>query len=231
MSKWRILIVDDDVAIRRSLEASLLADGFEVVSAPDGEAALQKANQRWPDAAILDLMMPEITGFELADRLRRVVEIPIIILTSITDERTTIKGLEDHADDYINKPFSYGVLSARLKRLLARFYEGGLHPGERVVVDDCLTVDFGHRLAWAGEKQIALTRIEATILFILMQNENRIVPSATLLRKAWGHGEEGDPESLWVRIRNLRNKIEPDPNHPRYIQTERGVGYRFSRPT
>jgi len=229
MSKWRVLIVDDDVVVRRSLEAGLLADGFDVMTAHDGEAALEKVNQRWPDAAILDLMMPDMTGFELADKLRRTVEIPIMILTSITDEETTIKGLEEHADDYINKPFSHGVLRARLNRLLARFYEGGLHPGERTVVDEYLTIDFGHRLAWIGGQQVALTPIEARILFLLMQRANTVVPTATLLRKAWGVGEEGDPDSLWVRIRKLRNKIEPEPDNPRYIFTQRGVGYRFNR--
>ncbi len=229
MSKWRLLVADDDVVVRRSLEAGLLADGFEVVTASDGESALEKVNQRWPDAAILDLMMPDMTGFELAERLRRAVEIPILILTSITDEQTTIKGLEQYADDYMHKPFSYGVLRARLNRLLARFYEGGLHPGERVVVDDYLTVDFGHRLMWVAGEQIALTPIEARILFLLMQRPHTIVPSATLLRKAWGAGEEGDPDSLWVRIRKLRNKLEPHAASPRYIHTQRGVGYRFGR--
>lgn len=229
MSKWRLLVADDDMVVRRSLEAGLLADGFEVVTAPDGETALEKVNQRWPDAAILDLMMPDMTGFELAERLRRSVEIPILILTSITDEQTTIKGLEQYADDYMHKPFSYGVLRARLNRLLARFYEGGLHPGERVVVDDHLTVDFGHRLMWVGGEQLALTPIEARILFLLMQRPGTIVPTATLLRKAWGAGEEGDPDSLWVRIRKLRNKLEPRSDSPTYIHTQRGIGYRFGR--
>ncbi|HEX6290682.1 MAG TPA: response regulator transcription factor [Herpetosiphonaceae bacterium] len=229
MTKWRLLIADDDLVVRRSLEASFLTDGFDVVTAPDGETALEKVNQRWPDIAVLDLMMPDMTGFDLSDRLRRAVEIPIIILTSISDEETTIKGLEEHADDYIIKPFSYPILRARVNRLLARYYEGGLHPGERVVVDQHLTVDFGHRLAWVDGKQVALTPIEARILFLLMQNANTIVPTATLLRKAWGFGEEGDPESLWVRIRKLRNKIEPEPDSQRYIHTERGVGYRFNR--
>ncbi len=229
MSKWRLLVADDDVVVRRSLEAGLLADGFEVMTAPDGETALEKVTQRWPDAAILDLMMPDMTGFELAERLRRTVEIPIMILTSITDEQTTIKGLEQYADDYMNKPFSYGVLRARLNRLLARFYEGGLHPGERIVVDEHLTVDFGHRLMWIGGEQVSLTPIEARILFLLMQRSNTTVPSATLLRKAWGNGEEGDPDSLWVRIRKLRNKLEPGDKGPRYIHTVRGAGYRFGR--
>lgn len=229
MSKWRILVTDDDLIIRRTLEASLLSEGFEVIPAHDGTSALAKVGQLWPDAAILDLMMPDMTGFELADRLKRVVDIPIIILTSVSDEETTIRGLEQHADDYVLKPFSFGVLRARLNRLLAQYYEGGLHPGERIVIDDYLSIDFGHRMALVGGKQVPLTPIEARILFLLIQRANTIVPSTTLLRKAWGDGEEGNPDSLWVRIRQLRNKIEPISDDPRYIHTERGVGYRFNR--
>jgi len=230
MSKWRVLIADDDMIIRRTLEASLLGDGFEVVTASHGEEALAKVEQRWPDIAVLDLNMPGMSGFELADRLRRAIEIPVIMLTSISDEATTVQGLEQHCDDYVTKPFRYPELRARVNRLLARAYEGGLHPGERVVVDEQLIIDFGHRTATLGDTLIKLTPIEARILFILLQNQNRIVPTATLLRKAWGFGEEGDQSSLWVRMRKLRTKIEPDPDTPRYIHTERGVGYRFTRP-
>jgi DNA-binding response OmpR family regulator len=230
MSKWRVLIADDDMVIRRSLEASLLMDDFDVISAADGEEALVKVEQRWPDIAVLDLNMPGMSGFELADRLRRAIEIPVIMLTSISDEATTVRGLEDHADDYVPKPFRYPELRARINRLLAQAYEGGLHPGERVVVDEQLVIDFGHRIVTLRDNVIKLTPIEARILFILLQNQNRIVPTGTLLRKAWGFGEEGDQSSLWVRIRKLRIKIEPDPDAPRYIHTERGVGYRFVRP-
>jgi DNA-binding response OmpR family regulator len=230
MSKWRVLIADDDMVIRRSLEASLLMDDFDVISAADGEEALVKVEQRWPDIAVLDLNMPGMSGFELADRLRRAIEIPVIMLTSISDEATTVRGLEDHADDYVAKPFRYPELRARINRLLAQAYEGGLHPGERVVVDEQLVIDFGHRIVTLRDTVIKLTPIEARILFILLQNQNRIVPTGTLLRKAWGFGEEGDQSSLWVRIRKLRTKIESDPDAPRYIHTERGVGYRFVRP-
>ncbi len=230
MSKWRVLVCDDDMIIRRTLEASLLADSFDVVTASHGEEAVDKVEQRWPDIAVLDLNMPGMSGFELADRLRRSIEIPVIMLTSVTDEATTVQGLEQHADDYVTKPFRYPELRARINRLLARAYEGGLHPGERVVVDEQLVIDFGHRVATVNENVIKLTPIEARILFILLQNQNRIVPTATLLRKAWGFGEEGDQSSLWVRMRKLRTKIEPDPDQPRYIHTERGVGYRFTRP-
>lgn len=231
MSKWRLLIAEDDMIVRRSLEASLLHDNFEVISAPDGVTALQKAEQRWPDLAILDLHLPGMDGFELADRLRKVIEIPVIMLTSNSDEETTVKGLEHHADDYVIKPYRYLELRARITRLLGRAYEGGLHPGERVVIDSSLSIDFGHRVALVRGVSVPLTPIEARILFILVQNQGRIVPTATLLRKAWGFGEEGDQQSLWVRMRKLRIKIEAAPDTPVYIHTERGVGYRFSRPT
>lgn len=230
MSKWRVLVADDDMIVRRSLEASLVMDGFDVVPACDGEEALAKVEQRWPDIAVLDLDMPGMNGFDLADRLRRAIEIPVIMLTSISDEETTVRGIEEHADDYVTKPFRYAELRARINRLLARAYEGGLHPGERVIVDEQLVIDFGHRVATLRDEKINLTPLEARILFILLQNQNQVVPTSTLLRKAWGFGEEGDQSSLWVRMRKLRTKLEPDPDVPRYIHTERGVGYRFTRP-
>jgi DNA-binding response OmpR family regulator len=230
MSKWRVLIADDDLIIRRALEASLLIDGFDCVCAADGNEALAKVEHRWADIAVVDLNMPGMNGFELADRLRRVIEIPVIILTSVSDETMVVRGLEEHADDYVIKPFRYPELRARINRLLVRSYDGGLHPGERVVVDDRLVVDFGQRTALLDKQRIKLTPIEARILFVLMQNKNQTVTTGTLLRKAWGFGEEGDPSSLWVRMRKLRIKIESDPDSPRYIHTERGVGYRFTHP-
>ncbi|WP_026370778.1 response regulator transcription factor [Kallotenue papyrolyticum] len=227
MATWTILIVDDDALLRRSLEVNLLTDGYAVMTAPDGETALERLERRYPDAAILDLMLPDMTGFDLALRLRRTIEIPILMLTSVSDEATTIEGLQHYADDYVTKPFSYGVLKARLERLLARFYEGGLHPGERAVVDEHLTVDFGQRIAWVEGQPVSLTPIETRILFLLMQRRGQVVPTATLLRKAWGWDQEGDPESLWVRIRQLRKKLELPSAARRYIHTVRGVGYRF----
>ncbi len=227
MTNWRILIADDDMIVRRTLESSLLRDGFEVVTAADGPMALQKVEQRWPDLAILDLDMPSMSGFEVSDHLRKTVEIPIMMLTSHAELETTVLGLEHYADDYMTKPFRYPELRARINRLLVKAYEGGLHPGERVVIDERLSIDFGHRVATLGGAQISLTPIEARILFILVQNRGRIVPTGTLLRKAWGLGEEGDQASLWVRIRNLRTKLEPIPSSQQYIQTERGTGYRF----
>ena len=227
MTNWRILIADDDMIVRRTLESSLLRDGFEVVTAVDGPMALSKVEHRWPDLAILDLDMPGMSGFEVSDHLRKAIEIPILMLTSHGELETTVLGLEKYADDYMTKPFRYPELRARINRLLVKAYEGGLHPGERVVIDERLSIDFGHRVASLAGTQIPLTPIEARILFILVQNRGRIVPTGTLLRKGWGLGEEGDQASLWVRMRNLRSKLESSAGGQPYIHTERGTGYRF----
>lgn len=230
MSTWRLLIAEDDLVIRRALEVNFLVDGFDVTTAQDGASALQKAQQRWPDAAILDLIMPDATGYEVADHLRRSMEIPIIMLTSLNDEQTMIKGLGGYANDYLCKPFRYSELRARLDRLLAHYYNGGLHPTERVMIDARLSIDFAHRRVWVDRRKVMLTPIEARILFVLLQYANQTVPTTTLLHRAWSLDKESDPASLWVRVRALRTKIEPNPNRPRYIFTERGIGYRFSWP-
>jgi two-component system KDP operon response regulator KdpE len=230
MSTWRLLIADDDPVIRRALEAGFLADGFDVTMAHDGTSALQKAEQLWPDAVILDLIMPNVTGYEVAAHLRGILEIPIIMLTSVNDEQTMISSLEGYADASVCKPFRYSELRAQLNHLLARYYNDRLHPGKRVVVDECLSIDFTSRLVWLDRHEVVLTPIEARILFVLLQNPNKTVPTKTLLRRAWRLGKEGDLASLWVRMRQLRAKMEPDPKRPRYIFTERGAGYRFNWP-
>jgi len=217
-ARWRILVVDDDTIIRRTLVSNLLNDGFEVMAAESGQSALTMVESSWPDLAILDLMMPGMTGFELSDRLRRYVEIPVIMLTSISDEATTVRGLEQHADDYMTKPYRYPELRARVNKLLTKSYEGGLHPGELVVIDE--------DLSRKGEA-IPLEPIELRVLYLLLQTPTVAVATTTLLRKAWGLGEEGDQSSLWVRIRSLRTKLEDNPSKPIYLKTVRGVGYVF----
>ena len=226
--QWRVLVVDDDMVLRRTLVSQLLNDQFEVLSAASGPEALAMLETVWPDIAVLDLMMPTMSGFELADRLRRYIDIPIVMLTSISDEATTVQGLERHADDYVTKPFRYAELRARLRNLLAKTYHNGLHPGERVVIDDQLSINFGQHAVEKQATTIPLEPIELRILYLLLQTPNQPVTTTTLLRKAWGQGEEGDQSSLWVRIRSLRLKIEPDPSAPVYIQTVRGVGYRWT---
>jgi DNA-binding response OmpR family regulator len=230
VGRWRILVVDDDPIIRRTLVSSLLSDDFEVLSADGGAAALELVESTWPDLAVLDLMMPGMSGFELADRLRRYIEMPIIMLTSISDEATTVEGLEQHADDYMLKPFRYPELRARINKLLKKSYEGGLHPGETVVIDDTLAVNFGQHVLIKHNETVALEPIELRMLYLLLQTPTVPVATTTLLRKAWGVGEEGDQSSLWVRVRSLRLKLEDDPSNPQYLKTVRGVGYVFDVP-
>ncbi|ABX03368.1 MAG TPA: DNA-binding response regulator [Herpetosiphon sp.] len=226
-ARWRILVVDDDTIIRRTLVSNLLNDGFEVMAAESGQSALTMVESSWPDLAILDLMMPGMTGFELSDRLRRYVEIPVIMLTSISDEATTVRGLEQHADDYMTKPYRYPELRARVNKLLTKSYEGGLHPGELVVIDEDLSVNFGQHILLRKGEAIPLEPIELRVLYLLLQTPTVAVATTTLLRKAWGLGEEGDQSSLWVRIRSLRTKLEDNPSKPIYLKTVRGVGYVF----
>ncbi|HEY1016199.1 MAG TPA: response regulator transcription factor [Herpetosiphonaceae bacterium] len=226
-SRWRILLVDDDTIIRRTLASNLMNDDFEVLTAGSGAEALTLVENTWPDLAVLDLMMPGMSGFELSDRLRRYVDIPVIMLTSISDEATVVEGLEQHADDYVNKPFRYPELRARINNLLAKAYEGGLHPGEMVVINDEISVNFGQHMLVKQGQQMALEPIELRILYLLLQTPGQAVATTTLLRKAWGAGEEGEQSSLWVRIRSLRIKLEDDPSQPRYLKTVRGIGYVF----
>jgi DNA-binding response OmpR family regulator len=223
------LIVDDDPLLLRTLQLSLLNGGFEVVSASSGSEALDKLVDARPDLAVLDLMMPGMSGFELSQQLRRHVELPIIMLTSLDDEHTIVEGLERYADDYVIKPYRQSELRARIHKLLARTYGDGLHPSQQVVVDDSLTLDFGRHVVVVGDKRVNLTPIESRILFMLLQRAPETVHSDALLRHAWGYGEEGDPTSLWVRIRALRQKLEPDPDEPSYIRTVRGKGYAFTK--
>lgn len=226
MSRWHLLVVDDDPIIRRTLVSQLLTDGYTVSSAANGPEALTLVEKRWPDLALLDLIMPGgMDGFELADRLRRYVELPVIMLTSMADEATTVTGLERHADDYVTKPFRYAELRARINKLLSRFYQGAHQPGEIIIVDDALTINLGQHLIIRDGVTLSLEPIETRILALLLQTPTTPVLTATLLRRAWGTNEEGDQSSLWVRIRSLRRKLEPDPANPIYLQTVRGIGY------
>lgn len=227
-SRWRILVVDDDPIILRTLVSNLLSDQFEVLSADSGEQALAIIEHDWPDLALLDLNMPGMNGFELADKLRRYIDIPVIMLTSNNEEATVVEGLEVHVDDYVVKPARYAELRARINKQLAKAYEGGLHPGDLVLIDDTLSINFGQHAVIKNGEITPLEPIELRILYLLLQVPTQPVPTTTLLRKAWRMGEEGDPSSLWVRIRSLRLKLEPDPSKPIYLQTVRGIGYMFN---
>jgi DNA-binding response OmpR family regulator len=227
--KQRILAVDDNAYSLRIVEIALKEAGFRVSTAISGEEALaQIETEGLPDLAVLDLHMPGISGFELAHRVHQYSDLPIIMLTAVNQEATVIEGLEEHAEDYIVKPFSPGELVARVRRVLKRIGEFDFDLEPRTRIDDRLTIDFPARLAIVGGKEEALTPTEAKLLYILMRKAGQIVPTDYILRRLWPL-EPVFEDRLHVHLHRLRRKIEDkqDKSRPRYIMSERGAGYSF----
>ncbi len=230
MAKQRILVVDDDETILNSLRLSLTNDGFEVIAAHSGSEALSKIERILPQLAILDLMLPGMSGFELSKRLQRYIEIPVIMLTVVADEETVVQGLEQYADDYINKPFRYAELRARINRVLSRANEVSLSSSDDIVVDNNLTINFARHAVMIGDRSVHLSPIESRLLYCLVKGGGRVISNESLLRRGWNYQDDSDVESLWVRMSSLRRKLGDIEEPPRYIITERGVGYRFGVP-
>ena len=232
MSAFRILITDDDPDLLFTLRTQLEADGFEVLSASSGEAALAAAEKSLPHLAILDLLMPGMDGFEVGRRLKRLGDVPIIMLTALDDEDTIVKGLEGFADDYVTKPFSYRQLLARVRRVLERAWPGGEPDAPTVSLgsaEDGLEVDFTRRqVLRQGEPVERLTPTEARLLQLLARNAGRVLPTALILDRVWPEGG-GSVQGLWEYVRRLRQKLGDDPEAPRYLESERGIGYRLKR--
>jgi DNA-binding response OmpR family regulator len=227
--KQRILAVDDNAYSLRIVEIALKEADFRVSTAISGEEALaQIETEGLPDLAVLDLHMPGISGFELAHRVHQYSDLPIIMLTAVNQEATVIEGLEEHAEDYIVKPFSPGELVARVRRVLKRIGEFDFDLEPRTRIDDRLTIDFPARLAIVDGQEEALTPTEAKLLYILMRKAGQIVPTDYILRRLWPL-EPVFEDRLHVHLHRLRRKIEDkqDKTRPRYIMSERGAGYSF----
>ncbi|MCL6646647.1 MAG: response regulator transcription factor [Dehalococcoidia bacterium] len=220
-----MLIVDDDPEILTALSIHLRADGYRVLRAASGAEALAALATELPALAIVDLMMPGMDGFETSRRLKRRADIPIVILTAIDTEETKVRAIELYADDYVTKPFSYPELAARIGRILKRAWPAG-PPASAVQVDADLTIDFaGQNVRVRGETR-RLTPTETRLLHLLYANAGRILPNELILDRVWPDAE-GEMSYLWEYIRRLREKLGDDPAHPRYLASERGVGYRF----
>lgn len=224
-----VLLVDDDPDILLSLGIHLRADGYRVVRATGGREALAAARQETPAIAIVDLMMPEMDGLETSRRLKRIADIPIVILTAIDAEETKVQAIERYADDYVTKPFSYAELAARVGRILKRAWPAG-PPGGAVVVDDALTVDLVARTVQVRGEERRLSPTEARLLQVLFINAGRTLPNELILDRVWPDAE-GEMSYLWEYIRRLREKLGDDPAEPRYILSERGIGYSFVAPS
>ncbi len=220
----RVLVVDDELPIRRYLRAALSAQGFTLAEAADGQEALKAAIAFHPDLIILDLGLPDIDGIEVTKRLREWSLTPIIVLSVREAEADKIAALDAGADDYLTKPFGTGELMARMRAALRRLTA---QPDEPVVQVDGLSMDVSRRLVTVDQNEIALTPTEYEILRLLLQNAGKVLTHRQLLTRVWGTSYADEMHILRVNISNLRRKIERDPSRPHYLLTEPGVGYRL----
>jgi len=227
-----ILLVDDDAMLLETLAFNLRNSGYEVLTAADGVAALEIAQERQPDLIILDLMLPELDGLVVCRSLRRSSDVPILMLTARTAELDKIVGLESGADDYLTKPFSLGELLARIRALLRRaaprpsasvLHSGGLRTGS----EQTLVLNLVSRRASLGGKDLLLSPKEFNLLAELVRQRGVVLSRDLLLSCVWGGDFLGDARTVDVHVHWLREKIEPDPSDPHRIVTVRGIGYRF----
>ncbi len=226
-----ILLVDDEPLITDSLTYSLKREGFDVEAVPDGLTALDAVDRLDPDLIVLDLMLPDISGFEVCRRLRNKVATPVIMLTAKGEEIDRVLGLEVGADDYLAKPFSFRELLARIQALLRRVaLDRKAAQPQNIVALGELNMDPDARRVFKDEEELQLSAREFDLLVILMKNAGRAMSRDELIKLVWGDDWVGDPRTLDVHIRWLRLKIEEDPASPKYIQTVRGFGYRFAGP-
>ncbi|MGA9348788.1 MAG: response regulator transcription factor, partial [Anaerolineae bacterium] len=200
---------------------------YRVSEASNGLDALNKVRKELPDLVLLDVMMPEMDGFETLERIREISNVPVIMLTVKAEEEDKVRGLELGADDYVTKPFSPRELSSRIKAVLRR--TGMPSPVEKTVlkIDDDLSVDFNRREVIVRGERAKLRPTEYRLLYHLVNNAGWLMTHETLLSKVWGYAYRDDTQLLRLYITYLRQKIEPDPSNPKYIFTERGIGYRF----
>jgi DNA-binding response OmpR family regulator len=224
----RILLVDDEHSVQKLLASALRKDGYDVVSALDGRAALDRVDDGGFDLVVLDLMLPKVDGFEVCRQVRATSSVPIIMLTAKVEEIDKVLGLELGADDYITKPFSMREFRSRVKAVLRRSQLTRVEePAREELVDGELRIDFDKRQVTVDDAPARLTYVEFEILAALARNPGRVYSRATLLERVWGDSAYRDPRTVDVHIRHLREKLERDPKTPELVQTVRGVGYRF----
>ena len=226
-----ILLVEDDATLAETLRYNLEREGYLVIGAGDGVTALEYARQRQPDIVVLDVMLPRLDGFSVCRMLRKESSIPIIMLTARQDEVDRIAGLELGADDYLTKPFSVGELLARIRAILRRSDRSNTIIERDILHIGTIKLDVGSRRTWRDDNEIQLSQKEFDLLACLMRNRGLALSRDVLLERVWGFDYIGDGRTVDVHIRWLREKIEQDPSNPIYLQTVRGIGYRFDLPT
>ncbi len=223
-----ILVVDDEERMVRFIRLNLEHDGFQVISAYRGYEALEKVRTEIPDLVLLDVMLPDLDGFEVLKLIRESSNTPVIMLTAKGEEDDRVRGLELGADDYITKPFSPRELVSRVKAVLRRVEATSLTAKNEIIqVDERLKIDFGRREVWVEGNLVKLRPTEYRLLYHLVQNAGWVMTYEQLLTKVWGYEYRDEEHYVRLYVNYLRQKIEEDPSNPKYILTERGVGYRF----
>jgi len=224
----KILLVDDELSVQKLLAFPLRREGYDVVSAHDGQEALDRLNDTTFDLIVLDLMLPNVDGFEVCRQVRSRSSVPIIMLTAKTEEIDKVLGLELGADDYITKPFSVREFRSRVKAVLRRAALSKSDEASREpLADGDLRIDFDKRAVTLAGEPVRLTYVEFEILTALARNPGRVYSRTILLERVWGDSSYRDPRTVDVHIRHLREKLERDAKNPELIQTVRGVGYRY----
>jgi two-component system KDP operon response regulator KdpE len=224
-----LLVIDDDVSLCKSLRFMLTKKGFQVEVTHDAVAGLRKAYALKPDAVILDIMLPDMDGWQACRRFREVSDVPIIMLTALGSEENVVKGLDLGADDYIVKPVTTEELSARIWALLRRVHRSGANGNGRdpTLTYDSLVIDFDKHEVTVGGKQVHLSPTEFRLLSVLARHRGRVLPHEFLLTEVWGPEYVDEIDYLRLYISYLRRKIEKDPTKPSLVYNEWGTGYRF----
>ncbi|MBD1920613.1 response regulator transcription factor [Microcoleus sp. FACHB-831] len=231
--KEKILVVDDEASIRRILETRLAMIGYDVVTAADGEEALDTFRGDDPDLVVLDVMMPKLDGYGVCQELRKQSDVPIIMLTALGDAADRITGLELGADDYIVKPFSPRELEARIRCVLRRTEKTSTSaiPTSGVIYVGSIKIDTNKQQVYKGSERLRLTGMEFNLLELLVSRSEKAFSRAEILQKVWGYTAEryADTRVVDVHISRLRAKLGDDPSNPELILTERNIGYKFQR--
>jgi len=220
-----ILLVDDDPSLLAVVSRRLNREGYRVQTASSGPIALKQLNESWPALAIVDLMMPGMDGFELCRRIKLLADLPILVLSAVDASEAKVSALELYAEDYVTKPFDPDELVARVQRILRR------SPPSTTAIslgNGRVEIDLATRRVTTPLGSQALTRTESRLLAVLAGTIDQVVSTDTLLSRVWSEADGAEPSYVWVTVRRVRRKIEEDPDSPRHLLTERGVGYRLT---
>lgn len=229
MQNKKILVIDDDVNLGQAIRLTFARTGAEVFTAVDGRDGLRQFYEHRPDLVILDVRMPDIDGWETCRQIRLLSNIPIIMLTTLDKDEDVLRGFDYGADDFVTKPFSRDVLLARARAVLRRVELLNEADDQTIYHDDYLNIDLRKRRVVVDGEQTQLTATEFRLLSYLLQNAGQVLTYQNILDKVWGWEYQDSIDYVHVYISHLRRKLEADPRNPRYVLTERGIGYRFER--